>query len=727
MLEDIIAAVLERTGDTSTGKGLVISNHLAQMRLFGIRQGLELYPIVDKDGTRKRFVDKLYEENKLELFLDRIWDLFLCKGQILWYLRPTGDFYRIYHYGKDQFKAYYDGDGELAKVIIIYSYKTETDINNIDRKRWVRLEITKEKILQSESDQQPNFSGPATMPMGPNIKVVENSLGFIPCVVANNYLVEAGQDGKGDFDWLKNQIETHEEMMVDIAGNLEFFGTPTLVTTRSAAEVTEAYGTGQRNLATNSQQWVSASQGSTFKRDPRGGGGRERIKRVMGGVQSDERFGYILPDPISPDQARFANEYRQSLHAAMGGLDPVGISRDATAFQIKSIYGTVAATARKKALHLYKYGLCKLVEMAVKSEEMAFKAGLRQALAIEEDAPPMSDAMCMAILDVMGMSPEEIKSQKPPDEIVSIVKKIPPDYRPSGLPPLGDRSIGWKWLGPVFEDSPQDLVQRSIVVRNLEELGVETTEALGFLFPDKTEVERKQMLTGFPFREMGQSASTLNQHLNILNQMLNLPSPNIPGAPLAAELNNMQAIQATIDHINRRLEYGRPRQQPAGDEYTGGYTSAPSGGADGPNGGIPNPGIGSNGPGISASLWSGGSISDAGRAAGIGYPSIGGNGIPSAGGNGPDRRLSEYSNGIPTPGGTIERVPSQTTPAAPSTPGYPGQLPSAITGVPIDLIDKPRILEQLFPSIFSAYRAIANPDRTANGGKPRGTKSRKSK
>ena len=60
---------------------------------------------------------------------------------------------------------------------------------------------------------------------------------------------------------------------------------------------------------------------------------------------------------------------------------------------------------------------------------------------------------------------------------------IPPGVK--GLIPDGDITMLWRWLGPVYEDSTQDILNNSIVVRNLQELGVDSIEALKYLFPSK--------------------------------------------------------------------------------------------------------------------------------------------------------------------------------------------------------------------------------------------------
>lgn len=364
-LEEIIESVLKHDGTVPSGESLIISNHLSQQKLFGIRAGVEFYPNQDDDwDTRTKFVQSLCSTNKLDLYLDRLWDLLLCKGQILLYLRPTGETYRIYFYDKDSFRPYYNGDGDLEEVVIVYSYKKRSQIGQHEM-RWIRLRITADKIYRCDCEQQPSFDGLDSLSAFNQEEIVENTLGFIPCVVVNNYVTGPGQDGIGEFDWLKDQIESHDEMMQSMTANLKFFGNPTLVSTRTSSELTEAgidgsVGMTRPTLSSNGGWYGSTA--STRKSDPfqRSGGGGVRIKRVIGNVQPDERFGYVAPDPTSPDHARHISEVRESIHYALGGIDELGLRSGATAYEMKTIYGKVAATATKKCLHLYDYGLCKV-------------------------------------------------------------------------------------------------------------------------------------------------------------------------------------------------------------------------------------------------------------------------------------------------------------------------------------------------------------------------------
>ena len=42
-----------------------------------------------------------------------------------------------------------------------------------------------------------------------------------------------------------------------------------------------------------------------------------------------------------------------------------------------------------------------------------------------------------------------------------------------GLVPDGSTKVSWRWMGEVFEEGTDDMLNNSIVVRNLHELGVD--------------------------------------------------------------------------------------------------------------------------------------------------------------------------------------------------------------------------------------------------------------
>jgi hypothetical protein len=126
-----------------------------------------------------------------------------------------------------------------------------------------------------------------------------------------------------------------------------------------------------------------------------------------------------------------------------------------------------------------------------------------------------------------------------------------------GLPEDGERTVTYRYQGDVYEDTAYDINQKSIVVRNLQELGVDSIEALKFLFPEKTDSERAEMLKGFP----SAWCSKLNQQCNnfwyYLSQMLQSPHPLAPNQPLAADprLNITPLLYRTFDHLAEELTY----------------------------------------------------------------------------------------------------------------------------------------------------------------------------
>lgn len=671
-LEQILTATLKRDGSTPSGETLIVHNHISQQKLFGIRKGIELYPNQDDDyDTRLKFIQSLYKSNKIDLYLDRFWDLMLCKGQMLFYLRPTGSTYKILWFDKDAFRPYYDGDGDLVEVVIIYSYRIRSEYSQHELK-WLRLRINKDYIWRSQTDSKPSFEGIDSKSWIGREEQTVNTLGFIPCVVVNNYVSGPGMDGIGEFDWLKDQIESHDEMMQSQSTNLKFFGNPTLVSTRSSSELVEAgvddaSGFGRPTLSSNGGWYGSTI--STRKEDPvvRRGGSGVRIKRVIGNVQPDERFGYVAPDPTSPDHARHISEVRESIHYALGGIDELGLRSGATAYEMKTIYGKVAATAAKKCLHLYDYGLCQVFELAIAAEEKLFKDTLAYALKKESDA--ITDEFALNLL----------RSGKLPKGVM-------------GLPPGGDRQIAWRFTGPVFEDSPQDLLQKSIVVRNLQELGVQSLEGLKFLFADKTEKELLNILAGgYPFRYVQELLRSYQQMLGLLQQSLNIPGPQDPNVPLAAMLPIVPLLESTLKTLFHELNYGKqfdpadPNSDPSiqlgrGDYSIRDTTTVQSDERSG-----------------DASSSTANSSTGSLAAAGINPPptqSQSGSGEQQSveGGVRQARVVPEFSRPLPVPGGTVDPKPIQ------HQRNQELQQWSAVPGAPVDLQQYPSILQQLFPT-----------------------------
>ena len=77
--EEIIHAAKERRGDLTIDT-MIVSSHLAQMRLFILRRGVEFYCEQDSYGGRREFIANVFEENMMEMKLESIVDYFLYDG-----------------------------------------------------------------------------------------------------------------------------------------------------------------------------------------------------------------------------------------------------------------------------------------------------------------------------------------------------------------------------------------------------------------------------------------------------------------------------------------------------------------------------------------------------------------------------------------------------------------------------------------------------------------------
>ena len=257
-----------------------------------------------------------------------------------------------------------------------------------------------------------------------------------------------------------------------------------------------------------------------------------RVPRVIANLEPSDRVGFITPDAVSTDQARYAEQLRSELRLALGGIDDLSIS-NVTATEIKSAYGRVSATAKKKCLQLYTYGICKCFELIIFQEEQLFKKSLAFVSGIKYPVLPedINDKKQVDKYDKSKFNYEK-KLKQALDGVLE-TGDIPDGV--VGLAPDGDRSVLWRWMGPVYEDTAQDKLNQSIFTRNLQELGVDSIEALKYLFPSKTDDEIAGMLSGYPFRMVGEVQRALSAFIDLTNQEMRTPHPQQPNLPMAAD------------------------------------------------------------------------------------------------------------------------------------------------------------------------------------------------
>jgi hypothetical protein len=731
-LREIVESYLEKDSGTVVDTG-VVASHLAQMKLFGIRQGVEFFPSQDNFGAqRKDFIDRVIKYNQMDIRLDSIWDYFLCDGKGIFYIRPTKQNYRVYYFREHEYRSYYNVDGELEEVVIIYSYKVRRagssydgiNVTNVSgtsitgepgSKRYIRLSIKAKEIEETHSDAEMSFDMPSGMAPG-KTKNFKNSLGFIPCVEIFNNPKGFAKEGVGEFDAMANHIVTHDELVRTMRKNVQFFGNPTLLSSRPKTDLMEAGSESvvQRpSIAANSGfAGTNPLSRSAFKADPvsRGVDGQIRVPRVIANLEPNDRVGYIVPDAITGDQNNFARQYREEIRTALGGVDELSISAGVTATEYKSLFGRVSATSKKKANAVYTHGICRCLELIIYQEEQLFRMSLAAAAGIERPVEPPANA-----------TPEEMEAFKEAmtqfeqqvEEAINVSiqqQAVPPGV--TGLIPDGDLTMLWRWTGPVYEDSTQDVLNNSIVVRNLQELGVDSIEALKYLFPSKTDEERAEMLSGFPFRMVSELQGAFAQFSRLVGGLMQTPHPQSPNLPMAADprLDLTPYLYRTLEALQKEMSYaGRYRPIDPTDEPDSGSSAEQL--RDSVLPAEPNAGLVPSGSGE----LPGGSTS-------------GGPGLPT---------LSPYSVRPPIPVGSSEQQPmgigvqqgsepAERTSSIP-IPGStissddelrPGQLrfggqPSYATIGSADLVNQPGLLAQLFPNLFGE----------SEPGQPTGTRS----
>jgi len=543
---------------------MVVLSHLQQMTLLMMKKGLTFYCDQDTYRSRTRFLEDVIKLNKLDIRFPSIIRNFLIDGCGLFYFRPDPKLkYQIYFFNKNQYRVYHDVNGDVEEVIIIYSYKVKNANLGLpsnsygQNKRYVRLSITADEISEVETDTELSFDLEPGAVLTP-AKKRPNTLGFIPAVEVLNKPNASGTEGEGEFDPFMEQIVLHDQLTRNIAKNIEFFGNPTLISSRPRSDLVEANDTQSSFRPTISSQsgFAGVDSPSTRVSEPFGGGMGSglRVPRIIANVEPSDRVGYMTPDPVNGDMNRYTLLLREEIRTALGGVDEISISAGATATEIKGLMGRAQATAMRKNKSFLTYGFNRLLEMMIYHQETIFResfilaSGMKEPNPPKEETPESIEKYKRAVLKFESKLDEEIKKAVAENKVPRGVV---------GLPEDGDREVSYRYQGDVYEDTSYDVLQKSMVVRNMQELGVDSLEAMKYLFPDKTDSEIAEMLKGFPFRMIQQTQSAMQQFLVLLSQMLQSPHPLAPNQPLAADprLNITPLLYRTFDHLAEELTY----------------------------------------------------------------------------------------------------------------------------------------------------------------------------
>ena len=703
--QQILTAAKQRRGDLSVDT-MIVSSHLAQMRMFMLRRGLEFFSEQDSYGKRREFIRQVCEHNMLDMKLDSIVDYFLCDGQGLFYFRPTGDKYQLLYFPKDSYRAYRDQNNELESIVLIYSFAVQQGntlqafaqpSNRGGKKKYIRLKVYKDRIEQTISDEKIEFDNEnSSMPMHmPGAtETLTNSLGFIPAVEVFNHMDCTGEaTGNGEFDWLAHQILYHDELTRNIRKNLKFFGNPTLVSSRPKHDLIEAGEESGFKPTISSQAGFASFAGgsihSTRVSQPFGGrasDGQIKVPRVIANLEPTDRVQYMTPDSVSGDQNLYVKNYRSEIRLALGGVDDLDIGTAGTAYEIKTLYGRVAATAEKKAKGLFTYGLCKLFALMISHEEEMFRDSFVVAIGLKKPDIPIPESYELGVQDKEYIADME-KYQKSMERFIkkreeSIRATLESGEMPPGvvgLVPDGSTKVSWRWMGEVFEDGTDDILNNSIVVRNLQELGVDSIEALKYLFPNKTDEERAAMLSGYPFRMVQQTQQSLNSFIGLLGSLYQIPHPQTPELPLASDpnLDITGFLYRSLEFLRKELSYSgsyKPSDSgPVPDKLSDADQRRARNGLPVRDEPAPNlAGLSNTGPGTTNS----------GLPTGSGPAGFGTSGQSMAGGVPGAQRQLEYKQPLPSPGSVLGIPNADATGFSTSSLGFNSPAGASPFGVP---------------------------------------------
>jgi hypothetical protein len=672
---------------------MVVQAHLAQLRLFMTRRGLEFYAAQDTYGMRREFLRRVVEENQLLGRLESIIDSYLLDGRGLFYMRPSKELYKIHYFTADQYRTFYDEHGDLEEVQIIYSFRVrnkrgfgapvgmptgaafgQTQFGGIGDQevRWLKMRVFADRIEQSETAQNPQFDNVVFGAQEGTVKKYVNTLGFVPAVeVYNNRGLEGGA-GRGEFDGVASFVLEHDRMSRAIRKNLQFFGAPTLVSSRPKSDLIEAddsTGGSERATMASNSGFIGLNRRSTRSSDPSGLGsdGNVRMPRIIANVEAADRVALITPDPVPGDLTGYVSLYAEAIRAALGGVDDLSISSGATAYEVKTLYGRVAATSQRKCRDLYEYGLCKLFSLMIIHEERLFRESFAEAIGLQKPMPVIKEMITPEMLGKKTIEDLQAEYNQKMDvwngQLIQRLRQaqdeqnMPPNL--VGLMPDGSAKVAWRFTGQIFEDSPQDLLQQSIVCRNLQELGVSSIEALQHLFPEKTPEERAGMLGGYPFRVVEAAQRSVGVFMDILRGFYQVPHPERPDLPLAADpmLNLTPFIYNALTFLKRELSYSGSFQDVDSATLPPALTDADRYRAS---------------RGFATELERNRQRDRDAAAAAGGTGALGslGAGVPGAGGDRPAGRDTDAV--LPGPGGVLAYDPADPYPAAGDQLGAPG-------------------------------------------------------
>jgi hypothetical protein len=570
-----------------TCKSTVVSLHLSQMSEWGVRGGaIQWKAVQDFNGIRKEFIAKLISDNNWKNKAEPCMARMVAKGEVLLVALPSKNGYKLDYFtgGKNNINPDYHifykeneyGENEIDAVVI----KQATELTREDgfignaydvtgslMKKWRIIFLTADKIyifkfLQEPVDLRGTYSllesftsgGYAPFSMQKPIIIDNPFAPELPCVVCKNIDIGDDKPGLDDFYKIRDMIETHNSLLIDAVENLQVFYTPTMITSRPADAVLEDF----ENYNDRKQaSW--ASNNGFFSPIARRSSIPYRMPRVIGNAKPDERMGYIeQPDTISGDHNLFIRNDRELIHWVLGGVDPLGISASATFGEIKSLFGRIENTASKKAETLFgQNGLCKLLSLIILAEERKCKLAIGEFIINQYlQGSPIANALIQ-----QELSDEQFRAL-----YLNITDEL--NAQLPGLPPLGARDCSWRYTKDVFQRTTREQQEASIVFRNEREDGISQEIALGKLYPNMSDEEIRQSMSGFSPRVVSNALNGISGALALYMQLAQLPSPNNPEISWASELGLAEIVRQGIITLQKEMNYNIPdfKESPDYDE-----------------------------------------------------------------------------------------------------------------------------------------------------------------
>jgi hypothetical protein len=574
-LEHIIAQELGSDKYSGSVKTTTVSLHVSQMLEWGVRGGhIQFKAIQDDNNIRKDFILKLIEKNRIKPRLDYIMKSLVCRGEILWLITIGADNeYKINYYtgGKNnpnpEYEVFYSsefGKQDEIECVLVIDEVTDNNMyggmplqlyganfNDNQRKIYYLSFIDKQRTITFRFDIKPanirsfyymyknnlDSISYSTFVHKPIIK--ENIfINEFPFVICKNIEHEPNQSGVDDFSVHKGLIEEHNELLSTASENLYIYNTPTLVTSRDASAVVEGANEAQEMI---NNTWAGQNGYKSPLQSKSNPG--FRMPRVFGNVRDNERFAYVQsPDAVSGDQNLFIRQLRELIHWILGGVDPLGISSSATFGEIKSLFGRIENTASKKAECLLS-NLCKLLSRIIQREENIAKLSITRTL-IASQSTIYSESQIASVL-----------TDKDFRDLYFYYKEI--NINIPGLPPLGNPKCSWKFTRSVFQNTTRERLDESIIYRNEREDGISQEVALSRLYPDMSDDEIRQMMSGFSPRVVQTDLAGIQGLLQLYTALMQVPDPET-NIPWALKLGLNQLVEQSVMTLQKELQYNIP-------------------------------------------------------------------------------------------------------------------------------------------------------------------------